>query len=43
MSTGFIYLIVGIVALHFIIGAGWLVYKINNSKPPNKHKEEDLP
>lgn len=28
-----LYIVVAIVALHFVIGIGYLVYKIANSKP----------
>jgi uncharacterized protein YneF (UPF0154 family) len=40
-DTWLIYLIVGIVALHFVIGIGWLIYKINSAKPTDNPKVEE--
>lgn len=36
MSNTFIYVIVGIVILHFVVGIGYLIYKITGKNPPNK-------
>jgi len=43
MSTNstFIYLVAGIVLLHFLIGIGWLLYKIMYAKPKSKDKSDE--
>jgi len=40
-NNTFIFIVVGIVVLHFLIGIGWLAYKImrGDSKKENKKNE----
>jgi len=40
-NSTFIYLIAGIVLLHFLIGIGWLLYRIMYAKPLSKEKLKD--
>lgn len=32
MSNTFIFIVVGILILHFVVGIGYLIYKINGGK-----------
>ncbi len=42
-SKAFLFLVVGIVLLHFLIGIGWVLYKIMYAerKPEDKDLEDD--
>ena len=39
MSNTFIYIIVGIVILHFVVGIGFLLYKISDGKSSKKGED----
>ena len=40
-NSTFIYLVAGIVLLHFLLGIGWLMYKIMYAKPKAKDKPDE--
>lgn len=39
MSNTLIYIIAGIVILHFVVGIGYLIYKISGDKSSKKEEE----
>jgi heme/copper-type cytochrome/quinol oxidase subunit 3 len=40
-SKSFLFLVVGIVLLHFLIGIGWLLYKIMHAEKKTEDKDLD--
>jgi len=40
-DSNLIYVLVGIVALHFLIGIGYLLYKLGRSSKSKKNEDEE--
>jgi len=38
-SNSFVFIIAAIIILHFILGIGWLLYKIFGPNPPDNPQE----